>query len=43
MRVATVDSLIIPDREVFAGVPYGFADWQCPIRPMDPGVAEVSA
>lgn len=41
VRVATVDSLIIPDREVFAGVPYEFADWQYTIRPMDPGVAEV--
>ena len=40
-KVVTADSLIIPDRKDFDGIPAEFADWQKDVRPIDPSVAEV--
>ncbi len=40
-QVVTTDSLIIPDRENFAGVPDEFEGWEKDIRPIDPTIAEV--
>ena len=39
--VTSTDSLIIPERQDFDGVPREFAEWSVDIRPMDPSVAEV--
>jgi len=40
-KMITTDSLIIPDRKSFAGVPGEFGDWLQNVRPIDPSVAEV--
>lgn len=40
-KAATADSLIIPPRQDFNGVPGEFAGWEKEIRPIDPTVAEV--
>lgn len=40
-KIATTDTLIIPDRKPFAGVPSEFEGWRTNVRPMDPSVAEV--
>jgi len=40
-KYLTTDSLIIPDRKTFAGVPGEFGDWLQDVRPIDPTVAEV--
>ncbi|MEE2690598.1 MAG: VPLPA-CTERM-specific exosortase XrtD [Pseudomonadota bacterium] len=37
----STDSLTIPDRRLFAGVPDEFPGWESEVRPMDPEVAEV--
>ena len=39
-KVITTDSLIIPDRKDFAGVPGEFGDWSKDVRPIDPTIAE---
>ncbi|MFZ5617535.1 MAG: VPLPA-CTERM-specific exosortase XrtD [Pseudomonadota bacterium] len=40
-KVVTTDSLTIPDRRDFDGVPGEFAGWAYEVRPIDPTVAEV--
>ncbi len=40
-KLITTDSLIIPDRKDFDGIPSEFAGWEKTIRPIDPTVAEV--
>jgi EpsI family protein len=40
-QIVTDDTLIIPDRKAFAGVPREFAGWFTDVRPIDPSVAEV--
>ena len=40
-RFASPDTLIIPERTVFAGIPNDFAEWRHEVRPIDPTVAEV--
>lgn len=42
-QLMTTDSLIIPDRSKFAGVPAEFEGWESTVRPMDPSVAETLA
>jgi EpsI family protein len=38
--IVTADSLIIPDRKAFAGIPAEFPGWVQDVRPIDPSVAE---
>lgn len=38
--IVTADSLIIPDRKTFSGVPDEFPGWVQDVRPIDPSVAE---
>lgn len=40
-QMLSTDSLIIPERKVFAGIPYEYEGWRTQVRPMDPTVAEV--
>ena len=40
-QTLSADSLIIPERKVFAGIPYEYEGWRTQVRPMDPTVAEV--
>lgn len=39
--VTSTDSLVIPEREMFAGIPSELPDMHADVRPMDPTVAEV--
>ena len=38
--VTSPDSLIIPERTIFAGIPSEFPEWSHTVRPIDPEVAE---
>ncbi|MCB2113646.1 MAG: VPLPA-CTERM-specific exosortase XrtD [Parvularculaceae bacterium] len=40
-KYVTTDTLIIPDRKSFTGIPGEFGDWLQDVRPIDPTVAEV--
>lgn len=39
-QFASTDTLVIPARRAFAGLPAEFPDWRAEIRPIDPEVAE---